>query len=405
MGEVESSSRSKWEDTLPKLLLRNCVKWGEKCVALRKKAHGIWEEYTWTDCYQKVKEICLGLLALGLQPGDTVSILGDNNPEWLWSELAVQAAGGMVVGVYAGASAQETEYVIGDSSSKFVIAQDQEQVDKLIEVKDNLPLLSRIVYWCEKGMRHYQITVLTSLAEVVMLGEACDKKEPERFERQLALGKGDDIAMSFYPLENPIGRRGVLATHQGLLSAIEAALACNTIGENDEYVCVSSAGRLSEQLLGFGAFLSRGQKLNFPESLETAIEDLREISPHTLAYSSEVWDQIASGIKTNLSGGSRINRLMYNLYLPVGYKMTELRLKGRESSLFWRSLNATAWLLLFRPLRDKHGLKREKVAYVTEGTVSQEVFRFFSAIGVNLQQMLGPGECDIVSGRTGQLCD
>ncbi len=380
------------EDTFPKLLLRNYQQWGGSAVALRKKEYGIWREYTWEDCYHRVKALFLGLVTAGLASGDKVSILSDSSPEWFWCELAVQTAGGVVIGLNPAASAEEAKAVLEQSESRFAIAQDQEQVDKLLEVKDALPSLQRIVYCNDKGLRHYDNPDLVSFAEVTRLGEDYERGHSGHFEESLSRGRGDDIAMILYVAGNSGSAKEVPATHRFLLSSVESALASNPVYASDDYVSVISPGWFFEQTLGFGASLLTGQKLNFAERAETAAEDLREISPQTLTYPSRVWDQIASAIQSNVGSGTWLKRTLFKRGLSLGYEVSDPSLAGHRSALFKRLLYRIADVAVFRPLRDKHGLNRARVVYTAGETVSWDTQRFFRAVGVSLQQIYASAE-------------
>jgi long-chain acyl-CoA synthetase len=226
------------QDTLPKLLLRNYERWGDTRVALRKKEYGIWREYSWKDCYLKVKSIFLGLTSVGLEAGSGVAILGDSSPEWFWCELAVQAARGVPAGLNPAGSEEETKGLAMLARAQFVLAQDQEQVDKLLEVKSELPSLQRIVYWNEKGLRHYDNPLLVSLAEVIRLGEEHEKSRPGEFERRLAHGRGNDVAMLIFTLGANDSLKIVPATHSFLISSVESALTRNPVYDTDDYVSV-----------------------------------------------------------------------------------------------------------------------------------------------------------------------
>ena len=390
------------EDTFPKLLVRNRQRWGTKGVAVRKKEYGIWREYTWEDCYQKVKDIFLGLSSLGLQSGDRVSILGDNNPEWFWSELAIQAAGGIVLGLNPGSSSKEAATLLSHSQSRFVMAQDQEQVDKLLEIKGELPSLEKIVYWQEKGLRQYDNPSLISLAELIRLGQERQQSHPEYFEQRLSQGKGDDVAMIIFTQGNNAAPKAIPATYQFLLSSVDAALALSPVYVSDEYVSIITPGWFFEQTLGFGTSLAIGQKLNFAERADTAHMDLREISPHTIVYPSQAWGQIANAIQTNVSSGTWLKKTLYKRCLSLGYRMADLSSPNRQASPFKKLGYHIANFLVFRPLRDKHGLNRARVIYTAGGLLSPETARFFRAIGVNMVQVFGSTQSGIVSTPPGK---
>ncbi len=385
------------EDTFPKLLFRNCQQWGSSRVALRKKEYGVWREHTWEDCYHKVKAIFGGLASLGLEAGSGVSILADSNPEWFWCELAVLAARGIVTGLNPAGSAEDTKGLMLLAQPKFVLAQDQEQVDKLLEVKDGAPSLQRVVYWNEKGLRHYNNPILISLAEVIKLGEERERNHPGEFERKMAHGRGDDLAMIIFALGANDSLKVVPATHGFLISSLENVLASNPVYDTDDYVSVITPGWLFEQTLGFTACLVKGQKLNFAERVETAPEDSREISPNVLVYPPRVWADIASAIQTNVADGTRLKRRLFNWSLSIGQEVAEESMGNDRVGLPKRFRHAIAEALVFRPLRDKHGFNRARLVYAAGKRASPETVRFFRAIGIDLQQVFGSTQGGVVT--------
>ncbi|OGO02335.1 MAG: hypothetical protein A2Y72_06320 [Chloroflexi bacterium RBG_13_53_26] len=385
------------EDTLPKLLHRNRQQWGSRRIGMRKKEYGIWREYTWNDSYEKVKAIFLGLTRLGLGAGNSVSILADNNPEWFWAQLAVQTSRSIVIGLNPAGSMKETKGLMMLSRARFAMAQDQEQVDKLLAIKKEVPSLQKIIYWDGTGLKQYDNPILISLRELIRMGEEHEKNQPGDFERRLANTKGDDIAVMLFTLGANESLRLVPATHKFLLSATESALISNPVHDSDEYVSIISPAWFFEQTLGLCTSLLTGQRLNFPEKAETAPQDMREISPDVLAYPPKLWEKIAEAIQENMVDGTWLKTRLYKFSLSLGYRQARLRQGSHRMGLISRSLCRITDLLVLRPLRDKHGFVSARVAYVAGDTLSEEAVQFFSAIGVNLHQIFGSTKGGIVS--------
>src|SRR4030043_1039578 len=164
-------------ETIPQLIKSNCENWGQR-TAMSRKRRGIWQRYSWEDCYEKVKYFSLGLISLGFKPGDGVCIIGDNEPEWFWGEFAAQAAGGTATGIFVDAIPSEVKYVAAHSGARFAIVNDQEQTDKFLEIKDELPSLKKVIYWDPKGLRNYDEPMLSSYTEVIKAGEEYEKTHP-----------------------------------------------------------------------------------------------------------------------------------------------------------------------------------------------------------------------------------
>ncbi|NQT71489.1 MAG: AMP-binding protein [Chloroflexi bacterium] len=375
------------KDTLPKLLVRNCNHWGDTQVALRKKEQGVWKERSWQECCDRIKDIFAGLADLGLKNGDKVAILGDNDPDWFCCQLAIQTYGGIVVGVNPVRTAEQTSLIFEHAQPKFAFAQDQEQVDKLLGIRDSLPSLEKIIYWNDKGLKHYDDAGLINMSTLANKGNGYSQNSADNFERALSQGSGNDIAMFLCVWKSSDSVELLPLTHGILISSGETVLAANPIEDKHEYVCVMNPGWFFEQVLGFTVSLLTGRRLNFAESGETAEEDLREISPHTLAYPSQMWDQLSIAIQSNMAGGTGLKRMVFNRGVSNGFRETDALLKGNSVSPFVKSASLFWEHMVFRPLRDKHGLDRTKVAYAAGGIVAPETLRFFHAIGVNLKQI------------------
>ncbi|MCX5998753.1 MAG: AMP-binding protein [Chloroflexi bacterium] len=386
-------------DTLPKLFMRNRQRWGDR-VFMRKKKYGIWREYTWNECYDTIKDLSMGLISLGLGSGDKVSILGDSNPEWFWFQLATQAALGTIVGLVADNSPDEVKYMVAHSQSIFVIAQDQEQVDKVLGIKDDLPLVRRLIYWDGKGLRHYDDPILMNSSQLAALGKEYEKTHPGIFEGNITRGRTDDL----YALQYTSGTTGLpkaaMMAWRTLFRTCENMRAANPVCEGDEWLSITLPAWGGGQMYGLFDTLAVGQKFNFAEETATIPRDIREVAPHRILYPSRMWEQLASTIKTDIEESTWLKRHIFYLGLPVGYKVAELSLSGRRPSPFWRALGAISELALFRALRDKHGLTRVRVPYTSGAMLAPDVVKFLRAIGLSLRQFYGSTEAGAISVHT-----
>jgi len=384
-------------DTLPKLLKRNYEKYGDRMVVMRDKKFGIWQEYTWKDYYESVKYLSLGLISLGLQPGDKLAILGDNKPQAYWAELAVQSARGTAVGIYTDCMPQEVKFYLEHSDSKFVVCGDQEQVDKLLEIKDELPLLKWIIYWDPKGVWDYKESRLTSLSKVIDLGKAYEREHSGSFEAAIESGREEDIAVFCYTSGTTGQPKAAMISHRTLIT-IETTTG-NTDGyrSGDQIVSFVPLAWSTDQYLGIAGPLRWGIVVNFPEKPETVQENIREIGAQILFWGPRNWESTSRVIQAKLIDTSVFKRFMHDLFLPVGYRISDDIMAGAKPGVLWQCLNFLGEWLVFRNLRDKVGLANVRIASTAGSAISPDVIRYYHAMGVNIKQFYGGTEHGLVT--------
>jgi len=385
------------ENTLPKLLKRNAEKYGSRKIAMRVKSRGIWQSFTWQDYYENVKYFSLALLALGMRKGDKVSIIGENKPEIFWAELAVQSIGGTVVGIYTDCTPPEVKFFVADSDSTFVIAHDQEQVDKLLQIKEGLPLVKKVIYWDPKGLWNYDDPILTSFTEMVDLGKRYEKDHPGLFEECIEKGEGEEIALICYTSGTTGMPKGAMISHKGLVAIAQAWRDVDHWSPNDLYVSFIPPGWIAEQAVGVAGQLVSGMEVNFPEEPETVQENIREIGPTILFFAPRLWENINRMIQAKITDTSAFRRWIYHLLLPVGYKTAQHRSSQKRLGLIFKILYQVAHWILFRPLKDRMGLSQIRCAYTAGSAVSPDILNYFQAIGVNIKQVYGGSEQGLVT--------
>ena len=385
------------DSTLPKLLRRNYKRYGETKIAERVKDLGIWRGYTWKECYEKIKYLSLGLVSMGLKRGDNISILGENKPEWIWTELAAQAVGGAAVGIFTDCIASEVKYFVEHSDSKFIVVEDQEQVDKLLQIEDELPLLKKVVYWDPKGLWGYDYQILISLDQVMRLGVTYERENPNFFDQSIDMGKGNDLAIICYTSGTTGNPKGAMLTHEALISNASGWQQVDQWNDMDQYVSFVPPAWITEQALGIAGHLQSGMQLNFPEDTETVQENIREIGPQIIFLGPRLWENIVSSIQAKIIDTTIIWRSMYRLFLPIGYKRAKILLSKKKAGYFWGFLYFIADWVIFRPLRDQVGLLQTRSAYTAGSAVSPDILNYFHAIGVNIKQLYGGSEAGLVT--------
>ena len=383
-------------DTIPKLVMRNRQQWGHY-TAMSMKDFGVWQRYSWAEYYEKVKHFSLGLISLGMEPGDVVCIIGDNEPQWFWGEFATQAAGGTVTGIFVDSIPSEVKYVAEHSGAKFAIVNDQEQTDKFLEIKDELPLLKKVIYWDPKGLRDYDDPLLASFNEVIALGKEYEKTHPGLFEQNVERGKGEDIAFIYYTSGTTGLPKGATLTHQALINTARSFVSRYPLSEDDDLISNFPAAWVGDSFFATIPHLLSGARLNFAEEPDTVAEDTREVGPNFVIYGPRQWESLVSEIQVKMFDAHPLKRFVYHLFLPVGYKMADFNFEGKRPNLFWRALYGIAYLLLFRALKDRLGLSRVRFAVTGSSVLSLDTFRLIHAIGVELRQNYGSTEAGLIS--------
>jgi long-chain acyl-CoA synthetase len=364
-------------DTTPKLLLHNAAHWGVE-VALREKEYGIWNSYSWADSRDRVQALALGMLALGIEPGDVVAIIGRNRPHWLWTELAAHSVGAMSLGVYEDALGREVAYLLGYAEARLVFAEDEEQADKLLEIADQLPKLRWIVYNDPRGMRKYRDDRLISRAQLTLRGESLPH---ERFAETVARGRGEDVAVLCTTSGTTSHPKLAMLQHRAFLEHSAAYLRADPREPTDEYVSILPMPWIVEQVYVAAMSLLCRIRINFPESERTAVQDLREIGPTHLLLAPRVWEQLSADIHSRMLDANPINRRIFAWGVRQGLAALD---GGRRSRV-------ADWLL-FGVLRDRLGFSRVKSAATGGSALGPDTFRFFLAMGVPLRQLYGQTE-------------
>jgi len=383
-------------DTFPKNLIAGYRKNGARKIAMRQKDRGIWRPFSWQQSYQQVRQLSLGLIRLGLKHGDKVCIIGDNDPQYFWAQLAIQSGRGVSVGIFTDSAPPEIQYIVAHSDATFVFAKDQEQCDKLLEIREQVPTVQRVIYWDEKGLWNYNEPWLVSLKDLQALGQALDKEQPDLFERSVNQGRGEDLAIFCYTSGTTGLPKGAMITHNNLIAGCDSAMQADPRLETDEYLSFLPPAWITENILGLAVHLRTGMVVNFPEAPETVQENIREIAPHAMLFSARLWESMMALVQVKIAETSWLNRLLYRIFMPIGYKVASLRYEQRKPvGLLWRSLNALGEVALFSPLRDKLGLTRVKSAYSSGAALNPDVIRFFRAIGVNIKQLYGSTEAQV----------
>lgn len=376
--------------TLPQILAKQAQTLGDNEVAIREKAYGIWQTYTWKDYFDYVKYTALGMISLGMKRNDNVGIIMDNHPEWLFSEIGAQAAGAVSLNLFTSAVTSELVSALGRIHASFVIAQDQEQVDKLIDHRAKLPHLVRIIYVDPTGMRNYADNDwLMSFQDLLEIGRKYETEKPGLFEGELKKGKADETALMIMTSGTTGIAKLAMLTHRNFTSMAKKWLATEPIGIGSNWMSMSPPAWIVDQMWGAGVTLVGGMVMNFPETIDTIIEDFREIGPSIIISSSRFWEDLASKIRVKMDDAGFINRKLFALAEKIGSAMVACEAQRIPAPAYLKILNSLASLIIFNPLLDRVGCSGFVSAFTGGHPISPEVIRFFRAVGVNLKQCYG----------------
>jgi len=388
-------------DTWPQILTYNYEQYGSRHRAMRHKHYGIWQPYTWEDYYLNVKYLALGLLSLGFKPEDKVLIIGDNAPQWYFAELAAQAIHGVSVGVYSDLTPQEIQYIAENSEAGFAIVEDQEQVDKLLEVKGELPLLKKIIYWNYKGLAHADDPLLMGYREVRGLGEHYEKTTPGVFEDHVKSGTADDVCAIVYTSGTTgDAPKGAVHTYRTMRASAESLLQLDPWYESDEVVPTLPPAWITEQWFAIGCHLLSASTLNFAEAPETQQRDAQEIEPSIVFQGARLWGSQAATVHAQILTADAIKRFAFRLFMPIGYRMADVKLQGKKPNVFLTIVYGLAYLVLLRPIRKHMGLSNARICYTLGAVLSPDAFRFYHALNIPLKSLYGTTEGGILTGAT-----
>lgn len=395
----ENLFMQKVETTLPKLLAEKARFYKDR-VAMREKCKGLWNEISWSQYLERTKAICLGLRQIGMARGDHVSILGENCPEWVFADLAVQCLGGTSVGIYPTNSPEQVKYILEHSQSRFVFVKDQEQADKVLHVKDDLPHLGKMIVISMKGMRHYDDPLVASYGEVEELGRRVSSEQPSVFEELVESTRPEDIAFIVYTSGTTGPPKGAMISHRSIIHQIVACLQpVLHFTDRDSLLSYLPLCHIFERNLSMAMPLVFGYTVNFAESIDTVQENIQEISPTFFAAVPRILEKLHSGVKIKLEDSTRFKRAAFRFWEPVAAKASQYRMKRQRMPFYLLVAYGLAYVCSLRPTLDKIGLLRCRCLMSGGAPIAPEVLGFFRSLGITTVEMYGLTEtCGAVSG-------
>jgi long-chain acyl-CoA synthetase len=387
-----ANQESLLEYTIPQLLRWRVDQMGDG-VALREKEFGIWRGLTWKLYYERVRKAALGLNHIGLEKGQTIALITDNIPEMLILAIGAQSLQAVSAGLYQSSLPHEIAGILNYIEARFVFCDDQEQVDKLLEVRDKIPLVQKVIYEDPRGMRSYfSDEWFLSIDELYRLGDEADKKDPQWFEERVRLGRPDDVCHLCLTSGTTGLPKGAMMTHRNYINMGVRITEVDRLEQSDEYVSFLPFAWIGEQMNSFGVALATGITINFPESVETIMADLKEIGPHFMFGAPRIYETIRSQIWLKIDESYWFNRKLYTFFMGIARKAADYRMTGRKMPALLAVLSRIGTVLVFNPLINQLGLLRLRRAYTGGAALGPELFTFYQAIGINLKQIYGQTE-------------
>ena len=390
MDDKEKDKIKTRKITLPQLLMENAARYGDTKTAIREKAYGIWQTYGWSEYALYVRKTAAGFAALNLRRGDNVCLIVHNHPEWLFSELAAHALGATTLNLFTSAIADELAFSIKRINSPVIVAQDQEQVDKLLEVKDKLPQTKKVVYIDPTGMTSYKDDPwLISYAELLETGENFIKENPDYIENEINKGRFDDIAVMIQTSGTTGVPKLAMLSHRNLATMAVQWVEETKIQPEENWLSMSPPAWIVDQMWGMGVALGSAMCMNFPETAETVLEDFRDIGPAMIITSSRFWEDMASRIRVKISDAGWVKKKLFYLGERIGKSIVEKQSQKQPVPSSLNALYKIMSVLVYRPLLDRLGCARFRGAFTGGHPISPDVIHFFRAIGLNLKQCYG----------------
>ncbi len=377
--------------TIPRLLRRNAEERGS-APAMREKSMGIWRSQSWAQYYAGVREFALGLASIGFKRGDVLAVIGDNRPRLYAAQLAAQCLGGTPAPLYQDAAAEELVYVLEHAEASVVVAEDQEQADKILSIRARLPRLRLVVYEDARGMFHYRDEALRSFESVAAAGREFGLAHPGYVEAEIAKGQPTDVALLCYTSGTTGKPKGAMLSHANLIASGTAFLAETDLQFEDDWLAYLPMAWIGDAVYTMVVQMIVGFACNCPESPETVQRDLRELGPSAFLAAPRIWENLLTQIQVRASDASWLKRKTYEFFRDQAIEGELLRAAGKPLPAQLRVILAIGEFLVYGPVRDQIGLRRARWCLTGGAPLGADTFRFFRAFGVNLKQVYGSTE-------------
>ena len=386
------------QDTLPRLFRQVVRERGER-VAMREKHLGIWRAITWREYGERVRHVALGLVALGLRPRDVVSIVADNRPEWLYTDMGTLCAGGITNGIYTTDSPRQVEFIVDDSGTRFFFAENEEQLDKILEVRARCPQLVKIIVYDMDGLHAFQDEQVLSFAELLEQGARYDREHPGAFDPLVEIARPEDLAILVYTSGTTGPPKGAMLSHRNILFQIGFSDFLTEPRPGDQQLSFLPLAHVAERTFSVFYPLYTGATINFAESIDTVPENIREVAPAVFFAVPRIWEKFYSAVALRMREATWLGKAAYRWAIGTGGRVAECRLQGRRPSALLRLLYRVADFLVLDNVKRSLGLHRTRAAATGAAPIAPELIRWYLALGIDMREVYGQTEnCGLATG-------
>ena len=379
------------QDTLPRLF-RHVVGLRGDTVAMREKDLGVWRSITWRQYGERARRVGLGLVALGLRPRDVVSIIAENGPEWLYTDLGTMSVGGVTNGIYTTDSPRQVEYIVNDSGTRFFFAGDEEQLDKILEARARCPGLVKIIVFDVEGLHGFKDEQVMAFDELLDLGARYEREHPGAWDTLVEIAKPEDLAILVYTSGTTGPPKGAMLSHRNIVFQLGFTDYLTEPREGDQQLSFLPLSHVAERTFTIFYPLSTGSTVNFAESIDTVPDNIREVAPAVFFAVPRIWEKFYSGVALRMREATRAGRLAYRWAIGVGMRVAECRIQGRRPPLALRLLYRLADLVALDNVKRSMGLHRARGAATGAAPIAPELIKWYMALGIDMREVYGQTE-------------
>lgn len=379
-------------DTMVKLFRHRVKTLGAK-VAMREKKFGIWESFTWTQYGEKAREIAMGLTSLGLKRGDVCAVISDNNKEWLFTDMGIQTCGGITTGIYTTDASKQVEYILNDSSTKYLFVENEEQLDKYLEVRESVSQITKVIVYDPEGLHDFKDEKVIMIEELYELGRSYSKDHEGLWDEIIESIKADDLMVLVYTSGTTGPPKGAMLTHRNSICGLLAINEMLPTNENDEQLSFLPLCHVAERLFSIHLPMKTCGTINFVEQQDTVPENIREVSPTLFFAVPRIWEKFYSTISIQVKDATRFGRWAYKRAISIGYRAAEYRLSGEKIPFALGMIYRLAKATVLNNIKRMLGLNRVNFTLSGAAPISPDLIKWYYALGIDMIEGYGQTEC------------